>query len=145
MRTTTIFAAAALMTVVAVAPAASAASGDYIAGTGDVQIFCQTEDALGACLGGQIFDVPGDATSVDVRIDDDNVANAGGFYQFADANDEVLTSGGFCSSTSVGVPSGAVTLAIFVDTAFGPLDCPENPPGFATTGTISATFAVPLT
>lgn len=143
MRTTTLVAAAMLVTVVAVAPAASADSGDYIAGTGDARIVCDTEAVLGACLGGQIFDV-GSGDSVDVSIDDDNVANVGGFYQFADQNDEVLDSGGFCSDTSVSVPSGAVSLAVFVDTGFGPLDCPANPPGFASTGTITADFFTPV-
>lgn len=141
MRTTTLLTAAMLMTVFAVAPAASAVSGDYIAAGGDLVVSCHAEAELGACVGGQIFDVPSGSSSVDVAIEDDNVASTGGFYQFVNETGGVEDFGGFCGSTSAAVPSSAVTLEVFVDTGFGPLDCPESPPGIGTTGTIFASWS----
>lgn len=144
MKRTAVTMGALLLTVFAVASTASAASGDYVAGTGDALVLCQAEDAVGACFGGQTFAVATDATSVDIDVEDDLAENnpPGAFYQFRDANDEILDeTGGFCGSTTASVPANAVTLQVFVGTAFAPLDCSSNPIGVATTGTIVASFS----
>lgn len=148
MRATALLLAASMLTVLAAptAVASTTTEGDYIAGTGDAVLFCEAqgvdiEAQLGACIGGQTFEIEGE--TVDAAIEDDNLADVGGFHQLVDADGNVVgdASGAFCGSVEdVSVPDGAVALEVYVDTGFGPLDCLENPPGTATTGTITATW-----
>lgn len=133
-----------LLTVFAIAPAAAGEGGGYIAGTGDLFVRCgvqgdEIEQETGACLGGQIFSVPADTGSAAIEIDDEITSDTAGFYQFEDADGNVLASGAVCGSANVAVPADAAWLGVFVDTTLATLDC-GNPAALGTTGEIVVTW-----
>lgn len=136
---------AALVSIFGVAPAAVAASGDYIGVGGDAVANCgaaavDIEDLVGACQGGHLFDVPSSSSSVDIEIDDDVTDPTGGYFLFTDGDDNRLAEGPFCDSTTQTVPSGATNLTVFVDNGFATLDC-GHPGATGTTGSITAVFS----
>lgn len=108
----------------------------YVGGPGDVF----TASCLGVNLGGACMPVAAGETVVSFKIDDDLGWPVGGFYQFLGSGSQVLSSGGFCDSSTQAIPPGAVTLRVLVDEAFSTLDC-NGQVGAGTKGWVEATFS----
>lgn len=135
------FVAPVLVLLVA-APAALGASGDYIAGPGDLIVVCPKDELATECLGGHSFDVPTSASDANISVDDDVTDTTGAFYQFQDADNSTLASGGFCDQTNQTVPADSTELNVYVDGAFSVVDCgPAEQPAVATTGTIQVDWS----
>lgn len=130
---------APVLVLLVAAPVALGASGPYVAGTGDLFMFCQPAD-MGLseeCIGGQSFDVPASASDANISVDDDVTDTTGAYYQFQNDANETLASGGFCDQTNQTVPDDSKRLDVFVDGALSVFDCdPADQPAVATTGTI---------
>jgi hypothetical protein len=116
-------------------------SHTYLGGTGDAAwLACPDPDCPAEYVGGAPFTLEGDESSAAIVIQDDVNAFVGGFYEVRDANDVALSSGSFCGSTTATIGAGAVSLQVFVDEAFGLIDC-GSARGFGVKGTITVTFS----
>lgn len=114
-------------------------SHTYLGGTGDAAwVACPDPDCPAEYIGGAPFALEGDEASAAISIADDVNPNVGGYYEVLDGADVVLSSAIFCGSTTANV-EGGVALNVYVDEAFGPLDC--APRSFGVKGTISVTFS----
>lgn len=103
-----------------------------------------------ASTNGACFQVPDQASSLDLMVDDATGLQVTFILNFLDDQGDVLASGFHCGSFSAAIPSGTTEISVFPEPAwagalaaagladFAPGDCDER---FATTGTITATFA----
>lgn len=112
----------------------------YVAGIGDVTVLLCSEQPT---LGGACFDVPSGHSTVRVRIIDATSMLIGGAWRFEAADGTALLRGAFCGQTTpIGIPTGARTLTVFVDSARSAVDCLPAIAGPGTTGDVTATWGL---
>lgn len=118
---------------------ARSASATYLGGPGDVILLeCPDPDCPAEYIGGAPFALDGDA-SAKVTITDDVNADAAAYYEVLDAGDNIVISGSICSPTTIDLTGGA-SLNIYIDEAFGPLDC-GGARTFGVKGSINVDFS----
>lgn len=125
----------AVVLAAAGAPFSAAADGEirpYVGGPGDLLVVCG--DGARPGVGGACFEEVPDVPSATISIEDEVTGPTAGSYLWIDEGGQG-TAVGFCGSTSVEVPAGAVELDVLVSEAFGPVDCPRA--GVGTAGTIA--------
>lgn len=91
-------------------------------------------------MGVGCFDVPVEASRLEIRVRDRTDLPIGGAYYLSDAAGEFAGSGSFCGSASLLLDGAATTAVIRLEAVNGPLACidqGEEAPGLATRGIVA--------